>query len=94
MTDYGKLLEAVKSNVTFILVSILIVVCVYFIAKGLEKLIEAKCGMHFNSEKTRVNRLVVIAMFSAISAILMFLNSHCGLLRHFMSLISVKCLRL
>ena len=72
MTDYGKLLEAVKSNVTFILVSILIVVCVYFIAKGLEKLIEAKCGMHFNSEKTKVNRLVVIAMFSAISAILMF----------------------
>ncbi|MDD6797524.1 MAG: ECF transporter S component [Clostridia bacterium] len=72
MTDYAKLWETVKGNVTFIVISVLIIAAVYLAAFGLEKLIEKKCNMRFNSERTKVNRLVVIALFSALSAVLMF----------------------
>lgn len=78
MTDYQKLFESVKDNVSFIVVSLLIIAVTYFVAFGLEKLIEKKYNMRFNSEKTKVNRIVVIAMFSAISAILMMLDFPVG----------------
>lgn len=74
MTDYGKLWETVKGNVSFIAVSVLIVAAIYIIALILEKLIEKKCGVKFNTEKTKINRLVVIAMFAAIAALLMFIE--------------------
>ena len=78
MTDYQKLFESVKDNVSFIVVSLLIIVVTYFVAFGLVKLIEKKYNMRFNSEKTKVNRIVVIAMFAAISAILMFFEFPVG----------------
>lgn len=78
MTDYQKLFESVKDNVSFIVVSLLIIAVTYFVAFGLEKLIEKKYNMKFNSEKTKVNRIVVIAMFAAISAILMFFEFPVG----------------
>lgn len=78
MTDYQKLFESVKDNISFIAVSLLIIAVTYFVAFGLEKLIEKKYNMRFNSEKTKVNRIVVIAMFAAISAILMFFEFPVG----------------
>ena len=45
---------------------------VYFIAFGFEKLIEKKNNIKFSSEKTRVNKMVIMAMLAAISVILMY----------------------
>ena len=39
MADLGKLFEQVKDNVIFILISVIIMVAVYAIAKASEKLI-------------------------------------------------------
>ena len=72
MADFGKLLGQVKDNVVFVLISILIMVAVYAIAKVSEKLIEKKTGVKFNQVKTKINRMTVIAMLSALAFILMF----------------------
>ena len=72
MADFGKLLGQVKDNVIFILISIVIMVAVYAIAKASEKLIEKKTGVKFNQVKTKINRMTVIAMLSALAFILMF----------------------
>ncbi|SEW37189.1 ECF transporter S component [[Clostridium] fimetarium] len=72
MMNLGKLFEQVKDNVIFILISIIIMVAVYAIAKLSEKLIEKKTGVKFNQAKTRINRMTVIAMLSALAFILMF----------------------
>jgi len=72
MADFGKLLGQVKDNVIFVLISIVIMVAVYAIAKVSEKLIEKKTGVKFNQVKTRINRMTVIAMLSALAFILMF----------------------
>jgi len=72
MTNLGKLFEQVKDNVVFILISIIIMVAVFAIAKVSEKLIEKKTGVKFNQAKTRINRMTVIAMLSALAFILMF----------------------
>lgn len=86
MTDYQKLLETIKGNITFIAVALFIIAAVYFVAFALEKLIEKKCGIKFNSEKTKVNRLVVIAMFAAIAAVLMIFDFPVGFAPEFYKL--------
>lgn len=78
MTDYQKLFETVMDNIAFIAVSLIIIAVVYFVALGLEKLIEKRYDMRFNSEKTKINRIVVVAMFAAVSAILMFFEFPVG----------------
>lgn len=72
MTDYVKLFNTIKNNVLFLIVSLAIVVCIYFVAFAMEKFIERKYSISFRSRDTQVKRLVVIAMFSAVAAILMF----------------------
>ena len=57
MADFGKLLGQVKDNVIFVLISIVIMVAVYAIAKVSEKLIEKKTGVKFNQVKTKINRI-------------------------------------
>jgi len=72
MADLEKLFEQVKDNVIFILISIVIMVAVFAIAKASEKLIEKRTGVKFNQEKTKIKRMTVIAMLSALAFILMF----------------------
>ena len=47
---------------------------VFAIARGSEVLIEKKTGVKFTSEKTRVNKTVIMAMLSAIAVILMYFD--------------------
>ncbi len=67
-----KTFASVQENLVFILVSLLMVVVVYFAAFGCEKLIEKKNNIKFSSEKTKINKLVIMAMLAAIAVILMF----------------------
>ncbi len=67
-----KTFASVQENLVFILVSLLMVVVVYFAAFGCEKLIEKKNNIKFSSEKTKINKLVIMAMLVAIAVILMF----------------------
>jgi riboflavin transporter FmnP len=50
------------------------IVVVYLIALGCEKLIEKKNNYRFSSEKTKINKLVLMAMLSAIAAVLMYVE--------------------
>ena len=65
MTNLSKLFDSLQKNIVFVAV-------VYFIAFGFEKLIEKKNNIKFSSEKTRVNKMVIMAMLAAISVILMY----------------------
>jgi riboflavin transporter FmnP len=69
-----KTFSSAKDNVSFILVSLLMIVVVYLIALGCEKLIEKKNNYRFSSEKTKINKLVLMAMLSAIAAVLMYVE--------------------
>ena len=71
MADYSKLFGQIKDNGIFILISIAMMVLVYAIAFAAERWIEKKHHMQFSNEKTRVNKMVVIAMFSAMATVLM-----------------------
>lgn len=64
--------EPIKNNIEFVLISLLMMVCMYLIAFGFEKFIEKKTGVKFASEKTKVNKLVVMAMMSAVAVVLMY----------------------
>lgn len=48
---------------------------VFAIARGSEVLIEKKTDVKFTSEKTKVNKTVIMAMLSAIAVILMYFVS-------------------
>lgn len=50
-----------KDTVYFIVISLIMVVMAYFVAFGCEKLIEKKTHVKFSSEKTKVNKLVIIS---------------------------------
>lgn len=67
-----KTFASVQENLVFILVSLLMVVVIYFVAFGCEKLIEKKNNIKFSSEKTKINKLVIMAMLAAIAVVLMF----------------------
>ena len=61
-------------NVSFLIAVIVITAAVYFAALAFQKIIEKKNGRKFATEKTKVNHLVIIAMFTAISVILMYVD--------------------
>ena len=68
------LLETIQKNIEFVGISILLMVIVFAVARGSEILIEKKTGIRFTSEKTKVNKTVIMAMLSAISVILMYFD--------------------
>ncbi len=70
--SFDKLIENAKENVEFLLISLAMMVGVYLIALASEKLIEKRTGAKFSSRKTKVNKLVVMAMFSALAVVLMY----------------------
>lgn len=67
-----KLWTTFLNNISFVLISVVLMLVVFLFARGSEILIEKKTGMKFSSEKTKINRMVLIAMFSAISVVLMY----------------------
>lgn len=69
-----KLWTAFQNNVSFVLISLMLMIVTFIVARGSEILIEKKTGMKFSSEKTKVNKMVLIAMFSAIATILMYFD--------------------
>lgn len=71
LADLG---ESIKNNIEFVLISLLMMVCVYLIAYVFERIIEKKTGVKFASEKTRVNKLVIMAMMSAVAVVLMYFD--------------------
>lgn len=74
VSTISKTLSSAKDNISFILVSILMIVIAYLVALGCEKLIEKKNNYKFSSEKTKINKLVLMAMLSAVAAILMYVE--------------------
>ena len=74
VSTISKTLSSAKDNISFILVSILMIVIAYLVALGCEKLIEKKNDYKFSSEKTKINKLVLMAMLSAVAAILMYVE--------------------
>lgn len=69
-----KLWTTFQNNVSFVLISLMLMIVTFIVARGSEILIEKKTGMKFSSEKTKVNKMVLIAMFSAIATILMYFD--------------------
>lgn len=63
-----------KDTVYFIVISLIMVVMAYFVAFGCEKLIEKKTHVKLSSEKTKVNKLVIMAMLSAVAVVLMYFD--------------------
>ena len=72
LSTIQKTVSSAKDNISFILVSLVMIVVVYFVAFGCEKIIEKKNGIKFSSDKTKINKLVIMAMFSAVAAVLMY----------------------
>lgn len=70
--SFAKLIESAKENVQFILISLAMMIGVYLLALVCEKLIEKSTGVKFSSRKTKVNKLVVMAMFSALAVVIMY----------------------
>ena len=74
LSTIQKTVSYAKDNISFILVSLVMIVVVYFVAFGCEKIIEKKNGIKFSSDKTKINKLVIMAMFSAVAAVLMYVE--------------------
>ena len=74
LSTIQKTVSSAKDNISFILVSLVMIVVVYFVAFGCEKIIEKKNGIKFSSDKTKINKLVIMAMFSAVAAVLMYVD--------------------
>lgn len=74
LSTIHKTVSSAKDNISFILVSLVMIVVVYFVAFGCEKIIEKKNGIKFSSDKTKINKLVIMAMFSAVAAVLMYVE--------------------
>lgn len=68
------LLDTIKKNIEFVGISLLLMIGVFAIARGSEVLIEKKTDVKFTSEKTKVNKTVIMAMLSAIAVILMYFD--------------------
>ena len=66
----SKLGKSIVSNVGTILIFIGIIVLIILAAYFSQKLIDRKKGIDSKSEKIKVNRITIIAMFSAIAVIL------------------------
>ena len=74
LSTIQKTVSSAKDHISFILVSLVMIVVVYFVAFGCEKIIEKKNGIKFSSDKTKINKLVIMAMFSAVAAVLMYVE--------------------
>ena len=74
LSTIQKTVSSAKDNISFILVSLVMILVVYFVAFGCEKIIEKKNGIKFSSDKTKINKLVIMAMFSAVAAVLMYVE--------------------
>lgn len=74
LSTIQKTVSSAKDNISFILVSLVMIVVVYFVAFGCEKIIEKKNGIKFSSDETKINKLVIMAMFSAVAAVLMYVE--------------------
>ena len=74
LSTIQKTVSSAKDNISFILVSLVMIVVVYFVAFGCEKITEKKNGIKFSSDKTKINKLVIMAMFSAVAAVLMYVE--------------------
>ncbi len=68
------LLDTIQKNIEFAGISLLLMIGVFAIARGSEVLIEKKTDVKFTSEKTKVNKTVIMAMLSAIAVILMYFD--------------------
>ena len=68
------LLDTIQKNIEFVRISLLLMIGVFAIARGSEVLIEKKTDVKFTSEKTKVNKTVIMAMLSAIAVILMYFD--------------------
>ena len=68
------LLDTIQKNIEFVGISLLLMIGVFSIARGSEVLIEKKTDVKFTSEKTKVNKTVIMAMLSAIAVILMYFD--------------------
>lgn len=68
------LLDTIQKNIEFVGISLLLMIGVFAIARGSEVLIEKKTDVKFTSEKTKVNKTVIMAMLSAIAVILMYFD--------------------
>lgn len=69
-----ELLDTIQKNIEFVGISLLLMIIVFAVAKGSEILIEKKTGVKFTNEKTKVNKIVIMAMLSAIAVILMYFD--------------------
>lgn len=69
MTNLSKLLEDVKANLIFIMISLVIMIVIFGIAKVSEILIDKKLGNE--NQKTKVHKITSIAMLSAMAVVLM-----------------------
>ena len=70
----NRLLETLGKNVEFVIVSLLMIAFMYIVAFISERLIEKKKNIKFSSEKTKINKMVLIAMLSAVSVVLMYFD--------------------
>ena len=68
------LLDTIQKNIEFVGISLLLMIGVFAIARGSEVLIEKKTDVKFTSEKTKVNKTVIMAMLSAIAVLLMYFD--------------------
>lgn len=72
MFNFSKLIDDVASNVVFFLVSLALMAGVYIISILAQKFIEKKKSLNLKSQKSKINRMTVIALLSAVAFVLMF----------------------
>lgn len=66
--------KTLSKNVGFVFFCIAMIVLLYAVAFGCEKLIEKKNGAKFAADKTKINKQVLIAMLSAVALVLMYFD--------------------
>lgn len=79
----GKLFTAMKENIGFLLICLLIIVAILGLAYGAEFYFSKKRGEKRRSEKMKVHRMTLIAMLSAIAFVLMMFDIPVGFLPSF-----------
>ena len=70
----GSLLSMFGKNIEFVFVALIMIALMYAVAFVSECLIEKKKNVKFSSEKTKINKMVLIAMLSAVSVVLMYFD--------------------
>ncbi len=70
----NNLLNMLGKNIEFVFVALIMIAVMYLVAFVSERLIEKKKNVKFSSEKTKINKMVLIAMLSAVSVVLMYFD--------------------